>query len=100
MTAYPVNHLEILASDPNAAAEFYSRVFGWKIEVEETMNYVQFTAEEGGIGGAFTQVDENNPAARSSRTSRPRTSMPRRRRSDQTAGRPLCPRRRSQDSVT
>ena len=62
MTTYPVNHLEISASDPNAAAEFYSKVFGWKIEVEESMNYVQFTAEEGGIGGAFTEVDENNPA--------------------------------------
>jgi len=62
MATYPVNHLEISASDPNAAAEFYSKVFGWKIEVEESMNYVQFAAEEGGIGGAFTEVDENNPA--------------------------------------
>jgi hypothetical protein len=62
MATYPLQHLEISASDPNAAAEFYSKVFGWKIEVEESMNYVQFMAEEGGIGGAFTQVDENNPA--------------------------------------
>ncbi|MFQ5922106.1 MAG: VOC family protein [Anaerolineales bacterium] len=62
MTTYPVQHLEISADDPNAAAEFYSKVFGWKIEVEESMNYVQFMAEEGGIGGAFTQVEENNPA--------------------------------------
>lgn len=62
MATYPLQHLEISASDPKAAAEFYSKVFGWKIEVEESMNYVQFTAEEGGIGGAFTQVDENNPA--------------------------------------
>ena len=62
MTTYPVNHLEIAASDPNAAAEFYKAVFGWKIEVDESMNYVQFMGEEGGIGGAFTQVSENNPA--------------------------------------
>ena len=62
MTTYPVNHLEIAASDPKAAAEFYKAVFGWKIEIEETMNYVQFVAEEGGIGGAFTEVSENNPA--------------------------------------
>ena len=62
MAAYPIQHLEISASDPNAAAEFYKAVFGWKIEVEESMNYVQFTAEEGGIGGAFTEVSENNPA--------------------------------------
>ena len=62
MTAFPVNHLEISASDPKAAAEFYKAVFGWKIEVEESMNYVQFAAEEGGIGGAFTEVSENNPA--------------------------------------
>ncbi len=62
MTTYPVNHLEIAASDPNAAAEFYKAVFGWKIEVDESMNYVQFVAEEGGIGGAFTELSENNPA--------------------------------------
>jgi predicted enzyme related to lactoylglutathione lyase len=62
MTAYPVNHLEIAASDPNAAAEFYKAVFGWKIEVEESMNYVQFLPEEGGIGGAFTEVTDENPA--------------------------------------
>ncbi len=62
MATYPVNHLEIAASDPNAAAEFYKAVFGWKIEVEESMNYVQFLPEEGGIGGAFTEVDDNNPA--------------------------------------
>ena len=62
MTSYPVNHLEIAASDPNAAAEFYKAVFGWNIEVEESMNYVQFAAEEGGVGGAFTEVSENNPA--------------------------------------
>ncbi len=62
MATYPVNHLEIAASDPNAAAEFYKAVFGWKIEVDEAMNYVQFVAEEGGIGGAFTELSENNPA--------------------------------------
>ena len=62
MTSFPVIHLEISASDTKAAAEFYSKVFGWKIETEETMNYVQFLAEEGGIGGAFTEVDDNNPA--------------------------------------
>jgi predicted enzyme related to lactoylglutathione lyase len=62
MTSHLVTHLEIAASDPNAAAEFYKEVFGWKIEVDENMNYVQFMAEEGGIGGAFTEVSENNPA--------------------------------------
>ena len=62
MATYRVNHLEIAVSDPNTAAEFYSKVFGWKIEVAESMNYVQFAAEEGGIGGAFTEVSENNPA--------------------------------------
>jgi len=62
MTSHPVNHLEITASDPKAAAEFYKAVFGWKIEVEESMNYVQFLPEEGGIGGAFPEVGDNNPA--------------------------------------
>lgn len=62
LATYPVNHLEISASDPNAAAEFCSKVFGWKIDVEESANYVQFLAEGCGIGGAFTEVDDNNPA--------------------------------------
>jgi len=62
MATFPFQHVEISATDPNAAAEFYSKVFGWKIEVEETMNYVQFLAEEGGIGGAFTEVSDTNPA--------------------------------------
>ncbi len=62
MATYPIQHLEISATDPNAAAEFYSKVFGWKIEVEESMNYVQFAAEEGGVGGAFTEVSDENPA--------------------------------------
>jgi predicted enzyme related to lactoylglutathione lyase len=62
MTSHLVTHLEIAASDPNEAAEFYKEVFGWKIEVDGNMNYVQFLAEEGGIGGAFTEVSESNPA--------------------------------------
>ena len=62
MTSFPLNHLEISASAPKEAAEFYSKVFGWKIEVEETMDYHLFLPEESGIGGAFTEVSEDNPA--------------------------------------
>ena len=60
--ARPVVHVEVRGLDSLVLQEFYSKVFGWKIEVEETMNYVQFLPEEGGIGGAFTEVSDDNPA--------------------------------------
>lgn len=64
MSNHPIVHIEIPANDPNAAAKFYSDLFGWKTEVDQMYNYAQFQAE-GGPGGGFPQVSEataNNPA--------------------------------------
>ena len=62
MAKHPVVHLEISASDTKAAGKFYEKIFGWKIEVDEKLQYVQFMPEEGGIDGGFNPVDDNNPA--------------------------------------
>lgn len=62
MAKHLVVHLELPAKDPKAAGDFYKKLFDWKIEVDENLNYVQFQTEEGGIGGGFPTVDDNNPA--------------------------------------
>ncbi len=62
MAKHPVVHLELSAKEPKAAGEFYKKLFGWKIETDDELQYVQFMAEEGGIGGGFNPVDDNNPA--------------------------------------
>ena len=59
---HPIVHLELSAKDPKAAGKFYEQLFGWKIEADDNLQYVQFMREEGGIGGGFNPVDENNPA--------------------------------------
>ncbi len=62
MAKHPVVHLEISAADPKAAGEFYGDLFGWKIEVDERFDYVQFMGEETGIGGAFVEVSDTYKA--------------------------------------
>jgi predicted enzyme related to lactoylglutathione lyase len=50
-------HVEIPVTDLNKAEEFYSSVFGWKINVMPQMNYALF--ETGSPpGGGFNQVDK------------------------------------------
>jgi hypothetical protein len=62
MMKHPVIHLELSASDPKAAGKFYEQLFGWKIEADDKLQYVQFMKEEGGIGGGFNPVNETTPA--------------------------------------
>ena len=57
MESSPIVHVEIVSSDPKAAGKFYSDLFGWKIEVDESFNYVQFMVEPG-PGGAFPAMDD------------------------------------------
>ena len=55
-------HIEISAEDLQAAADFYSQVFGWKVEHMPEMNYITFD-EGGGLGGGFnpTENEGNEP---------------------------------------
>ena len=56
MAAQPIVHIEIVSKDPRASGNFYKEVFGWKIDIDENFDYVQFSADPG-IGGAFPQAD-------------------------------------------
>lgn len=55
-----ITHIELPVEDANAAAKFYQDVFEWNITEYEEMNYTTFAAE-GGSGGGFTPVNEENP---------------------------------------
>jgi predicted enzyme related to lactoylglutathione lyase len=59
--SHPIVHLELAAHDPAASGKFYADVFGWEIKVDPNFDYYQFAAE-GGPGGGFNKVDENNKA--------------------------------------
>ena len=54
-------HVELSAQDLQAAADFYSKVFGWKTEAFPEMNYITFDGG-GGIGGGFNPI--NNEGAK------------------------------------
>jgi len=55
-----ITHIEIPVKDAKAAAKFYQAVFEWNITEFEEMNYTTFAAE-GGTGGGFNPVSEENP---------------------------------------
>lgn len=56
----PIVHIEVSATDPDAAGKFYAELFGWKVELDRTVpgvDYMTFQVEPG-PGGAFTKVDD------------------------------------------
>lgn len=55
-----ISHIEIPADDPKAASEFYRTAFDWNIIEDKEMQYFMFAAE-GGTGGGFSGVNEENP---------------------------------------
>jgi predicted enzyme related to lactoylglutathione lyase len=57
MASHPIVHIEIPAGDPQVLGQFYADVFGWKLDLDPTYNYLQFQAE-GGPGGAFVKAGE------------------------------------------
>jgi uncharacterized protein len=62
-----VIHFEIPADDPERAVNFYSKVFGWKIDKYGggAMNYWLVTTgddKEPGINGAIAEKDEFHPS--------------------------------------
>jgi len=61
MSKHPIVHIEFSADDREAAAQFYADVLGWKTTQMPEMNYATFAAE-GGPGGGFNPVTEQNPA--------------------------------------
>lgn len=63
MSHHPFVHVEISASNREAAARFYSTVFGWKFVQMPEMNYATFTTGEGdALGGGLNPVNDESPA--------------------------------------
>lgn len=56
-----ITHIEISANEPEKAKDFYKACFDWNIQAFPEMDYFTFTAE-GGSGGGFNQVNDDNPA--------------------------------------
>ena len=51
----PVTHFEVIGRDGERLKEFYSRVFKWKINSDNPMNYGMVSADGGqGIGGGIS----------------------------------------------
>lgn len=55
MAKHEIVHVEIPASDPNAAGTFYSELFGWKTTNHEGMDYTMFDPGSG-PGGGFPNI--------------------------------------------
>jgi predicted enzyme related to lactoylglutathione lyase len=50
-------HIEIPAPDLAKAAEFYSKVFGWKVDMMPEMDYALWSpADQEGVGGGFSKT--------------------------------------------
>jgi predicted enzyme related to lactoylglutathione lyase len=50
----PVVHFEVIGTDAAALQDFYSKLFGWKINTDNPANYGMVeTQGEGGIGGGI-----------------------------------------------
>jgi len=61
--AAPVVHWEINARDANRAKEFYSSLFGWKINSNNPMNYgIVNTGSKLGANGGIGQTSGTTPA--------------------------------------
>lgn len=62
MSKNPFIHVELSAQNLESMKEFYGEVFNWKFEDFPEANYVTFSTGEGGLGGGFNPVSEENPA--------------------------------------
>lgn len=58
MTKRNIVHIEIPSSNLKVSGDFYSRLFGWQITHDDTMNYSMWEPGEG-PGGGFSRVPED-----------------------------------------
>lgn len=60
----PIVHFEIMGKNGEKLQAFYARLFGWKIDANNPMNYgLTLTREkERGIDGGIGQTDEKMPS--------------------------------------
>jgi predicted enzyme related to lactoylglutathione lyase len=58
----PVVHFEMMSKNPAGVADFYARVFGWKVRNHPEVNYRVFeTGSDTGIGGGVLKPDRDGP---------------------------------------
>lgn len=57
-----VTHWQIVTPDPDKAAQFYGRVFGWAIGANNAMGYRQIPAAPGGIAGGIWPAPPGAPS--------------------------------------
>jgi uncharacterized protein len=58
MSPHPIVHIEIVSTDVKVSSDFYSQLFGWKIQTNpEWQDYYLFNPESG-PGGAFMPPDD------------------------------------------
>jgi predicted enzyme related to lactoylglutathione lyase len=50
----PVVHFEVVGKDAKKLQEFYGRLFDWKINADNPMQYGLVEASDGGIGGGIS----------------------------------------------
>ncbi len=55
-------HFEIMSRHPKKSADFYARLFGWKLNYDMGENYILFQPESG-IGGGIQKADEITPGS-------------------------------------
>jgi predicted enzyme related to lactoylglutathione lyase len=60
MTAHPIVHIEIPATDLKQTSQFYADVFGW--QVDPAMENYSIFSVEGGPGGGFVPLTDENTA--------------------------------------
>lgn len=61
----PVVHWELMSKEPQKVADFYAKIFGWKIDHRPEFNYrivdTQAEGEMKGIGGGIVRPDREGP---------------------------------------
>jgi predicted enzyme related to lactoylglutathione lyase len=61
----PVVHWELMSRQPGKVADFYAKIFGWKVEHRPDLNYrvvdTQAKGDMPGINGGIVQPDKPGP---------------------------------------
>jgi predicted enzyme related to lactoylglutathione lyase len=57
----PVVHWELMSKEPAKVAEFYEKIFDWKIQHMPEMNYRVVDTGQGGINGGILKPEREGP---------------------------------------
>ena len=60
----PVVHFEVVGKDGKKLQDFYAKLFGWKIDANNSMNYGMVDNAGQGINGGVYGSDTEQPATR------------------------------------